>query len=39
MYSVDSASNTPMRDLAKALGFETQNDPDDSRQVIHRLQL
>jgi GNAT superfamily N-acetyltransferase len=39
MYSVDSASNTPMRDLAKALGFETQNDPDDSRQVIHRLHL
>ena len=28
-----------MRDLAKALGFETHNDPDDSRQVIHRLYL
>ncbi|MDZ5436356.1 GNAT family N-acetyltransferase [Pseudomonas fluorescens] len=39
MYSVDAASNTPMRDLAKALGFETHNDPDDSRQVIHRLNL
>lgn len=39
MYSVDAASNTPMRDLAKALGFATTIDPDDIRQVIHRLQL
>jgi L-amino acid N-acyltransferase YncA len=39
MYSVDSASNAPMRDLAKALGFVTHNDPDDSHQVIHRLYL
>lgn len=39
MYSVDASSNAPMRDLAKALGFETHNDPDDSRQVLHRLYL
>lgn len=39
MYSVDAASNAPMRDLAKALGFETYNDPDDARQVIHRIHL
>ncbi|OOG14351.1 GNAT family N-acetyltransferase [Pseudomonas sp. C9] len=39
MYSVDSSSNAPMRDLAKALGFETHNDPDDSRQVIHQIYL
>ena len=39
MYSVDAASNAPMRDLAKALGFETQCDPDACRQVIHRLHL
>jgi len=39
MYSVDASSNTPMRDLAKSLGFETHNDPDDSCQVIHRLDL
>ena len=39
MYSVDAASNAPMRDLAKALGFETHSDPDDSCQVIHRLSL
>jgi L-amino acid N-acyltransferase YncA len=39
MYSVDAASNAPMRDLAKAMSFETHNDPDDTRQVIHRLYL
>ncbi|MDR6917154.1 GNAT superfamily N-acetyltransferase [Pseudomonas sp. 3296] len=39
MYSVDSASNTSMRDLARTLGFDTHNDPDDTRQVIHRLYL
>jgi L-amino acid N-acyltransferase YncA len=39
MYSVDASSNAPMRDLARALGFETSNDPDDSHQVIHRLYL
>ncbi|MBJ7373016.1 MAG: GNAT family N-acetyltransferase [Pseudomonas sp.] len=39
MYSVDAASNSAMRDLAKSLGFETHNDPDDARQVIHRLDL
>ncbi len=39
MYSVDSASNAPMRDLARSLGFETHTDPDDRHQVIHRLQL
>jgi L-amino acid N-acyltransferase YncA len=39
MYSVDASSNAQMRDLAKALGFERHNDPDDSCQVIHRLYL
>ncbi|MBZ9783675.1 GNAT family N-acetyltransferase [Pseudomonas sp. REP124] len=39
MFSVDACSNAPMRDLAKALGFDSHNDPDDSRQVIHRLYL
>ena len=39
MYSVDSSVNPPMPDLSKVLGFETHNDPDDSRQVIHRLYL
>jgi GNAT superfamily N-acetyltransferase len=39
MYSIDAANNAPMRDLAKALDFETRHDPDDSRQVIHHLSL
>ena len=39
MYSVDASSNTAMRKLAESLHFETHNDPDDSRQVIHRLHL
>ncbi len=38
-YSIDAANNAPMRDLAKALGFETRHDPDDNRQVIHCLYL
>ncbi|CAI8712367.1 hypothetical protein EMIT0P4_110116 [Pseudomonas sp. IT-P4] len=39
MDSVDASSNAPMRELARYLGFDTHNDPDDSRQVIHRLYL
>ncbi|CAH0178763.1 GNAT family N-acetyltransferase [Pseudomonas brassicacearum] len=39
MYSIDSASNAPMRELAHSLHFETRSDPDDTRQVIHRLYL
>ena len=39
MYSIDSAANQPMRDLAKAAGFTTAADPDDLSQVIHRLNL
>lgn len=39
MYSIDAASNAPMRDLTKSLGFNRQIDPQDSHQVIHRLHL
>ncbi|AZE49093.1 Acetyltransferase, GNAT family [Pseudomonas chlororaphis] len=39
MYSIDAASNAPMRDLSQALGFDRSHDPDDSHQVIHRLYL
>ncbi|MBD9460009.1 GNAT family N-acetyltransferase [Pseudomonas sp. PDM05] len=39
MYSVDAASNAPMRDLAQALGFARQADPADPHQVIHSLRL
>lgn len=39
MYSVDAASNTPMRNLVRALGFESCIDPRDSHQVIHSRHL
>ncbi|WP_028614271.1 GNAT family N-acetyltransferase [Pseudomonas sp. LAIL14HWK12:I12] len=39
IYSIDSAANLAMRDLAKAAGFTTSTDPDDPAQVIHRLNL
>ncbi|MDO5505978.1 MAG: GNAT family N-acetyltransferase [Pseudoxanthomonas suwonensis] len=39
MISIDPANHHPMRELAQALGFTTGPDPDDSTQVIHRLQL
>ena len=39
MYSIDSAANQAMRDMAKAAGFTTTTDPDDPSQVIHRLVL
>lgn len=39
MYSIDSAENLAMHDLARFLGFRTRPDPDDARQVIHELAL
>lgn len=39
MYSIDSAENTRMNDLARHLRFHTRADPDDSTQVIHELEL
>ena len=39
MFSIDSAENFAMRDLAQALGFRRESDPDDASQVIHRLSL
>lgn len=39
MFSIDSAENIRMLDLAKFLGFDTRVDPDDSSQVIHELIL
>jgi GNAT superfamily N-acetyltransferase len=39
MFSIDSAENAPMRDLAAFLGFKTRLDPDDASQVIHELDL
>lgn len=39
MFSIDSAENAPMRDLAAFLGFQSRLDPDDASQVIHELDL
>jgi GNAT superfamily N-acetyltransferase len=39
MFSIDSASNEPMRELAEYLGFQRRRDPNDASQVIHSLDL
>nr|WP_082334034.1 GNAT family N-acetyltransferase [Pseudomonas syringae] len=39
MMSMDSASNSPMRHLARALGFTSGGDPLDATQVVYRLHL
>jgi GNAT superfamily N-acetyltransferase len=39
MFSIDSAENIAMKDLARFLGFQTRPDPDDRNQVIHELAL
>jgi GNAT superfamily N-acetyltransferase len=39
MWSMDSAENTAMSDLARYLGFEHHQDPEDGAQVIHSLWL
>jgi L-amino acid N-acyltransferase YncA len=39
IYSVDESSNAPMRALARSLGFETRDDPFETRKVVHFLYL
>lgn len=39
MFSIDSAENVEMADLAKYLGFGRSIDPEDRTQVIHSLWL
>jgi GNAT superfamily N-acetyltransferase len=39
MWSIDSAGNTAMTDLARFLGFYCAQDPDDATQVVHSLWL
>jgi GNAT superfamily N-acetyltransferase len=39
MWSIDSAENLAMADLAHHLGFQRIHDPDDAAQVIHSLSL
>jgi GNAT superfamily N-acetyltransferase len=38
LYSMDAATNEPMRRLAREVGFREEPDPDDIRQVIYSLQ-
>lgn len=39
LFSIDSAANTAMQELAREFGFTTVRDPNDASQVIHRLVL
>ena len=39
MWSIDSAENFAMSDLARYLGFQRSQDRDDASQVIHSLWL
>jgi len=39
MWSLDSAENLAMADLAEHLGFHRNHDPDDVTQVFHTLSL
>ncbi len=39
MLSIDSAANLQMRELAHALGFSAQSDPDDASQTLYRRVL
>jgi len=39
MISIDSSSNTHMRQLTQQLGFECHRDPEDASQVIYSINL
>jgi GNAT superfamily N-acetyltransferase len=39
LYSMDSADNSEMQELARYLGFQRDSDPQDRTQVIHQIQL
>ena len=39
IYSLDSAVNSQIHELVHTLGFSSHTDPEDSTQVIYRLQL
>lgn len=38
LYSIDAATNEPMRRLARELGFTERPDPDDIHQVVYELE-
>ncbi|MEP6484567.1 MAG: GNAT family N-acetyltransferase [Rudaea sp.] len=39
LYSIDSADNQGMHDLAMHLGFQRKSDPNDATQTVHTLDL
>ncbi|MFI2809933.1 GNAT family N-acetyltransferase [Microbulbifer sp. JSM ZJ756] len=39
LYSIDSAENTRLQKVAKAMGWECHTDPEDHTQLIYRLDL
>lgn len=39
MYSMDTAANSAMHELARFLGFSSRQDPTDPTQILHTLQL
>jgi GNAT superfamily N-acetyltransferase len=39
LYSLDSAANSRMRELAHEVGFTAQPDPDDGARVVYSLDL
>ncbi|MFT0474383.1 N-acetyltransferase family protein [Pseudomonas antarctica] len=39
MYTIDAATNLPLRQLTHALGFHSVTDPDDSTQIISSVAL
>lgn len=39
LYSIDSASNSKLREVALHMGWECRRDPEDATQVIYTLDL
>ncbi|MFL1544764.1 N-acetyltransferase family protein [Pseudomonas sp. O39] len=39
MYTVDAATNLPLRELTHALGFNSVTDPDERTQIISSVAL
>lgn len=39
MYTIDAATNLPLRELTHALGFNSVTDPDDRTQIISSVAL
>lgn len=39
LYSIDSASNSKLREVARNMGWDCRSDPEDHTQVIYTLDL